>query len=114
MNYVYVSGSIRDIEQVKKVQNDFIKNGWRVAHDWTQYTGGKSGPDAEREAKLQLAAIISCDAFVLIEHPKLKAGWMELGAALALDKPVVIQRHPEVNASMWYSLPEITFVDREE
>lgn len=110
---VYVSGSIRDIEQVRKVQNEFIEEGWEIAHDWTQYEGAKFGLEADHEANLQLDAVWQCDVFVLVEHPKLKAGWMELGAAIALDKPIVIQRHPDVNASLWYGLPGITFVDRE-
>lgn len=110
---VYVSGSVRDIEQVRKVQNDFIENGWDIAHDWTQYTGSKFGSEAEEEATKQFRAIEECDLFVLVEHPKLKAGWMELGAALAYEKLIVVQRHPDVNASLWYSLISgITFVDR--
>lgn len=113
MDSVYVSGSIRDIEQVRQVQNEFTENGWEIAHDWTQYAGDKFGPDAEDEAALQLNAVGDCDVFVLVEHPKLKAGWMELGAAIALDKPIVIQRHPDVNASLWYGLSGITFLDRE-
>ena len=98
----YISGSIHDIERVRRVRDSCLSHGGAITHDWTLYAGPK---DSLEEAHRQLAGIRSCDTFVLVVHPRLKAGWMEMGVAVQLARNIVVVPHPEVSESMWYALP---------
>jgi hypothetical protein len=101
---VYVSGSIRDIERCRSIMRDLEAQGHVITHDWTAYAGPKM---SREEAQRQLEAVAACDTLVLVVHPRLKAGWMEFGAAVAQNKRVVVYLHPEVSESMWYTLPNV-------
>lgn len=104
MARVYVSGSIRDIERVRLLQDDLKAAGHTITHDWTLYNGPKDNHD---EAERQLMGIRSADVLICVIHPRLKAGWMELGAAIIKRIPCIVIPHPDVSDSMWYSLPNV-------
>ncbi len=107
----YISGSIHDIERVPHIIHDCRYHGGTITHDWTRYAGPK---DNLEEATRQLDGVRSCDTFVLVVHPRLKAGWMEMGAALALGREVVIVPHAEVSGSMWYTFPSVHVLQEAE
>lgn len=107
MSRVYVSGSIRDQPYVRNIIARLTLAGHVVTHDWTLYDGPK---DNYVEARRQQLAIKDCECLVLKVHPRLKAGWMEFGAACADGIPCIVIPHPEVSDSMWYSLPNVHMV----
>jgi hypothetical protein len=101
---IYVSGSIRDIPYVRSVQNFVESYGHKITHDWTAFTGAK---DDASEAGRQMIAIDDCEHFICILHPRLKAGWIELGVALAWLKPITVINHREITSDMWLGLSGI-------
>lgn len=104
MARVYVSGSIRDVERVRSVQAKLRWAGHNITHDWTLYEGAKLNP---AEAERQLHAVWEAECLVLLVHPRLKAGWMEFGAAVSHRLPCIVVPHEEVGDSMWYTLPMV-------
>lgn len=99
---VYVSGSIRDIENVRNIQNHLIERGCSITHDWTRFSGPKM---TFEEADRQLRAVWAAEVLILVVHPRLKAGWMEFGAAVGHRVPCIVVPHADVSESMWYTLP---------
>jgi hypothetical protein len=106
---IYVSGSIQDIAYVRGTMSLVKARGHEITHDWTAYSGPK---ESAEEASLQLAGVFDAELLICVTHPRLKAGWMELGAAIAHDLPCVVVRHPGVKRSMWFELPAVSEVDR--
>lgn len=102
MSRVYVSGSVHDTLRACAAMQELIEAGHEIAHDWTEWPGPKDGPDAWNEATRQLEAITTADVLVLLVDPRLKAGWMEFGAAVASGIPIVVVPDPDVSASLWY------------
>ena len=110
MPRVYVSGSVHDIDRVRETMIEVKGNNGvhhKITHDWTHYDGPKDGLAAWNEVQKQLKGIREADAVVLVAHPRLKAGWMEFGYAAALEKPIIIIPHDEVNPSLWYTLEKV-------
>lgn len=107
---VYLSGSIHD-PAAKQAIRALHSLGYNVVHDWSLYTGPKRGPEAASEAQEQFRAVVEDAAYVIVMlHPRLKAGWIELGAALASGSHVIVVQHPEVGDSMWFEHPAVTEV----
>jgi nucleoside 2-deoxyribosyltransferase len=65
------------------------RSGIEVTHDWTR------GPRLTREtgpeiASVDIEAVRACDALLLLWWPGMTGAYVELGAALALGKRVVV------------------------
>lgn len=101
---VYVSGSIRNMERARNVMNAFRDAGHTITHDWTTWQGEKMH---QPEALRQRQGVFDADVLVLLVHPRLKAGWMEFGAAVAHDLPCVVVPDVLVSESMWYTLDTV-------
>lgn len=95
---VYVASAFQDFERTRAAHKALRDAGITVTHDWTQYVErypNDDAPDAEKpvHAKEDVDGVRSADV-VLVLTPEDKtrgAGvWIEMGAALALDIPVVI------------------------
>ena len=108
MARVYVSGSIRDQPYINNIIARVKLAGHTITHDWTQHDGAKMDPD---EALRQLHGVWEADVLVVKIHPRLKAGWMELGAAISHNLPCIVIPHPDVSPSMWYTLPQVCVLD---
>lgn len=109
MAKVYVSGSIRDVPLCRSVISTARDAGHEITHDWTTYDGDKLN---EKEARRQLRGVLAADLFVLVVHPRLKAGWMEFGAAVTAHKHCLVLEHDFVSPSMWFTLPLVARVGR--
>jgi len=81
--------------------------GHTITYDWTEYDGSK---DNFNEARRQYNGVGSADVLILVEHPRLKAGWMEFGVAVSLAIPTLVIPHPEVSPSMWYTFPNVNVI----
>ncbi|HEU4914234.1 MAG TPA: hypothetical protein VFT16_02400 [Candidatus Saccharimonadales bacterium] len=92
---VFVSGSVREIDEVQALQAELEQLGCVLAHDWTTtretMLAGKENKlahpeEAARRAQLDLEAAARCDAFVYVapQDPAHAPGTMvmELGAAV--------------------------------
>jgi hypothetical protein len=108
MARVYVSGSIRDQQYVQHILDRLRAAGHVITHDWTQHKGAKMD---SAEALRQLHGVWECELLVVKIHPRLKAGWMELGAAISHNVPCYVIPHPDVSESMWYTLPSVHMAD---
>lgn len=95
---VYVASAFDDHARTRAAQKALRDAGITITHDWTQYVEvypTDDAPDADRavHAKEDLDGVRAADV-VLVLTPEDKsrgAGvWIEMGAALALDIPVVI------------------------
>ena len=87
---VYVAGKWEDKERVRAVMEELIATGHRVTHDWTT----EEGSDSYTERALNdLRGVWFADALVIVavntELPY-RGTLVELGAALALGKPVYV------------------------
>lgn len=107
MARVYVSGSIQDQPYVQNIIARLQLAGHEITHDWTAYKGRKDNCD---EAERQREGVRKADVLVLKVHPRLKAGWMEFGAACMLRIPIIVIPHSEVSDSMWYALPNVHMI----
>ncbi len=121
---IFVSGQITDIDNVRKAQEEFIKAGHTLTHDWTRNESGDkmlAGPkdklrnpaETKRRAQLDIQGVINCDAYVICtdnEAPG-KGMYVELGAALALSetrgKPRVYLVGKMNHMSVFYFHPKI-------
>lgn len=121
---VFVSGQINDLDYVRSVQEEFIKNGHHITHDWTRNeTGDKmladreakfANPDeASKRAVKDMQGVIDCDIYVVCtDNKKLGKGmYAELGAALALNmttgSPHIYLLGGKEHASIFYFHPAI-------
>jgi len=125
---IFVSGQIEDIENVRKVQAEFISAGHQITHDWTT---NLTGVDmlGSREAKLEnldeskkratddINGVVNSDIYVICTDNE-KAGkgmYVELGAALALhakyNVPKIYLLGAMNHMSIFYLHPVVIRVD---
>jgi len=125
---IFVSGQIKDLENVRNIQQRLIDAGHQITHDWTRNeTGDKmlEGDDAKladlvetgRRAELDIQGVIDADAYVMCSD-NLKSGkgmYVELGAALALsvtrDSPKVYIVGALNHMSVFYFHPAVVRLD---
>lgn len=92
----YVGSALSNWEQARKTMSALRASGNEVTHDWTlgaeAFYQGDLSEKAVDIAKKCIEGVKECDfAFFLplIDVP-MQGMWAELGAALALDKPVIV------------------------
>lgn len=84
---VYVASKFEEKERVREVMNLLRAVGHEITHDWTQVE-----QFTRLAAMKDLRGVTDADVLVgIFEKPlKYKGAYVELGAALALGKPVYI------------------------
>lgn len=90
---VYVAGRSITRDGVEEAIEKLTGAGFEVTFDWTKHPRivFRDEPDKAREySKIELAAIDSSDAFVLISDKEGTGMYVEMGYALAKDKPVYV------------------------
>lgn len=125
---VFVSGQIRDLDNVRSVQQKLVNAGHTVTHDWTRNeTGDKmlsTSADKLRDleetgkrARLDIQGVIDADVYVACtdnENPG-KGMYVELGAALSLAETIGTPRIylvGELNhMSVFYFHPKVIRVE---
>ena len=125
---IFVSGQIEDIENVRRVQAEFIKAGHEITHDWTtNETGSKmlgtteskleNLDETKKRATDDINGVVNSDIYVICTDNE-KAGkgmYVELGAALALrvkfDTPKIYLIGGMNHMSIFYLHPAIIRVD---
>lgn len=111
---VYVAGSTKEVERVRRVLESARDLGWYITFDWTGVEGEiKTTGPWERGAEIAQNEIKACqDAdLVILLAPKVSTGlgcWIEVGAALASDTEVwVVEPGKE---SVFWEHPFVTKV----
>jgi hypothetical protein len=123
---IFVSGQINDLDYVRSVQEEFVKAGHQITHDWTHNETGEkmlagreakfaNPEEAGKRALKDLQGVIDCDVYVICtENEKMGKGmYAELGAALALNMttglPDIYLLGNREHASIFYFHPTIIF-----
>lgn len=92
---VYVAGKFEEADLVRKIQNGILTNGFGITHDWTYEDMSKAVPGYEEEyrrkcASADLRGVKQARAVVLLPHINMQGAYIEVGAALILEIPVII------------------------
>lgn len=87
----YIASSIKNAEWVRRVQQMIRDSGRSITYDWTTHGDVTWDGDARcREvAERELAAIEDADLLIVL-LPGGKGTHVEIGAALALGRPVIV------------------------
>lgn len=110
---VYVAGSVRDVERVKKVIAAIEDAGHLITFNWTgdegeireDANGKKWSDDPERARELaerELQAVWEADVAVLCGHEKILGAAIETGMALSDEKAVLILPGCPRESIFWY------------
>jgi hypothetical protein len=90
---VFVSGKVGDSEVVEELGKELRSLGHEITFDWTTIdhlrpyeTNAEASTDA---AELEIEGVRSAEVLVLVAHARGVGMYVELGAALALGKPVL-------------------------
>lgn len=95
---VYVAGPSREIERSEHVMARLRASGLQITYDWAAAVRRIEGrgtaltdAEQEREAHADLAGVASADVVVVLAPTDGISGcWVEMGAALALCRPVIL------------------------
>lgn len=113
---IYVAAKMEEAERASKLMRRLESQGHEITHDWTKIDPTCETTDIEKQIKISgddLLGAINSDFVVLLWHPNLKGGLVEMGAALALGKQVALIGGPEYLGCVFFSLCG-RFVDEEE
>lgn len=92
MKTFYIGSSFRNIEQVRLVAQALIREGFEHSYDWTRLESVQSVDELATIGEHEKEAIIGSD-FVIFLLPLGKSSHVELGIALASQKPVYLYSH---------------------
>lgn len=118
MSSFYIASSLSNATHVKTMAAELVNIGWAWTYDWTAH-----GPVADRGEEVitrvalaELKGVADADVLLVI-LPGGRGTHTELGAALALNKPVVIYSptpfsitHPDGYKCAFYSHPSVRIV----
>jgi len=92
----YVASGLENIEEARRLVALLTAAGWHSAYDWTAHGPvWTHGAARVREvAAAELAGVASADV-VIVRLPGGRGTHVEMGAALALEKPVIIYAEVE-------------------
>ena len=102
----YVAGKFEDKERVRLAQDCIVAAGHEITHDWTM-AKAFGGPV---EAKDDMEGVKDADAllFVNVDPDLPYAGSLvEIGMAIALEKPVYFINTKHMRRNIFYHLPGV-------
>ena len=102
----YVAGKFEDKERVRLAQRCIEAAGHEITHDWTMASaiGGRAEAEDDMEGVKDADALL----FVNVDPNLLYAGSLvEIGMALALDKPVYFINTEHMARNVFYHLPGV-------
>lgn len=89
MKRVYVASKFENTDAVRDAYARLRALGFVITFDWTGCAVTDPGYPHEH-AQADFTGVASADLFLLIDHPGMKGAFVELGIALAYEKPVYI------------------------
>jgi hypothetical protein len=115
---VYVASAFANAPRVSALLARLQSAGLTVTHDWTTENTASLSPIGralylEKAAELDARGVRICDVFVLIDDPKCRGAYTELGIAIGLHKRIfVLGLLTEPN--IFLRLPGITYCATED
>lgn len=107
----YVATTLSNADQAKIVIRRLSDFGHQVTYDWTAH-GKVSGHEAMQDVALkELEGVVSAD-FIVVLWPGGRGTHIELGAAMATNKPIFFITPPEFDLDVsFYHHPNIVRFD---
>jgi nucleoside 2-deoxyribosyltransferase-like protein len=110
---VFISGKVGQEDDTQAVMSALTALGHVVTFDWTSIAHLRpyevNREDSSRAAVEELAGVQSADVLVLLSHERGVGMFVELGAALALNKPVLVLTRGPMR-TMFLAHPLVTTV----
>lgn len=107
MSSVYVATSLLNADQAKLVINRFREHGIEVTYDWTIHGQVFDDERLRQYGIEELDGVLRAELLFMM-HPARSGTHVELGAALASNKPVVIVCDPSVERKTFYYVPNVS------
>ena len=114
---LYVAGKYMD-QRVYDVMDDLMDRGFELTLNWKVIEAKK--PFAQNKdynqpaSEAMIAGVAASDVFVMVGHEKQHGAMVEMGAALALGKPVYIVDAENTRDSIFFAHSAIRDVTYEE
>ena len=106
MRSVYIGSSLLNAAQVKEVITKFRAVNIQVTYDWTTHGRVTHEDDLKTYGMAEYRGVVECDVFFMI-HPARNGTHVELGIALACNKPVVMVTIDGIEPKTFYYLNNV-------
>lgn len=101
MPKVYVASSLLNSERVKHFISLFKSNNVEISYDWTTHGRVHTDEELKQYCAKEFEGVVECDLLFMV-FPARYGSHVELGIALALNKPVVILLEGDVEMKTFY------------
>ncbi|WP_144558401.1 group-specific protein [Shouchella miscanthi] len=110
----YIASSFRNVEAVRTLATSLQKLGYTQTYDWTQHQRASEAQELKTIGELEKQAVERARFFILL-LPAGKGSHVELGLALATNKPIIIHSPPRttIDPSTFYYLNGVTHSNSE-
>lgn len=109
---IYIASSLFNIERVQQLRDMFIEQGMEISYDWTTH-GKLEDLSKLKEAGInETRGVVECDILFMV-FPARNGSHVELGIAIALNKPVVILAEQQIEYKPFYCLDNIQIFDNQ-
>lgn len=118
--YVYVIGKFEEKVAVREMMSVLVNAGFSISHDWTVFDTRTVPPEQRAEyeeecAVNDLRGVADADAIVMLNHPELYGGMIEMGYALRLGLRVFVLQCNPARDSCFFKLERVSvYTDREK
>ena len=115
MASVYVGTSLLNVEQARQIISKFRSYGVNISYDWTTSGQVFTISDLQECGVKEVNGVKNADLFFMI-HPARFGTHVELGIAIACDKPVImVTNHNVLEQKTFYHLHNVfSFVSIDE
>jgi nucleoside 2-deoxyribosyltransferase len=108
---IYLASSLFNIPKVQLIRDDLISQGHQITYDWTIH-GQLSDLDELKQAGInETQGVKDCDLLFMVTPARLGTH-VELGIAIALNKPIIILAEGELEMKPFYLLDNVTIFKR--
>jgi len=111
---VYVAAKFEEAVRASRLMALLRIDGHRISYDWTVHTASASDAEIAAIAHLDIEGVRTADAIVVLYHPRLKGGLVEMGGALALGIRVVVVDADPADPCIFFRHPSIEHVESDE
>lgn len=103
----YIAAKFEEGPRARHLMDRLEEMGHEITHDWTRADPATAGEALQAAANDDLDGVLAAEGFVLLWHPKLQGGLVELGVALTrhLNPPAIIGA-PAAAACIFFRLCE--------
>jgi nucleoside 2-deoxyribosyltransferase len=106
MARVYIGSSLLNANQVKEVIAQFKSVGIDITYDWTSHGKVTHEDDLKIYGMEEYRGVVECDLFFMI-HPARNGTHVEMGIALACNKPIVMVLMDGIEHKTFYYLANV-------